>query len=262
MEFGSVKEDELDKIDFSLPEQCQANKNILGNTKSNAFKMHIGLTHWNNPEWKGLIYPYNAKDSTLLSHYTSSYNCIELNATWYKTPSVQSIYSWRTMVNNQKDFLFCPKMIKEVTHSNSLTANKNLSDNFIDTIRHFDNNLGAIFIQLNESFSPARKNELFSYLDSLPQNVQFFLEVRHPKWFADKNMNEQLFTFLCDNNVGAIITDTAARRDVAHMRLSVPKTFIRFVGNALHSSDYTRIDNWIKRMGGWIENGIEEIFFF
>ena len=46
------------------------------------------------------------------------------------------------------------------------------------------------------------------------------------------------------------------------MQLTVSKAFIRYVGNGTHSSDYTRIDEWIDRIKLWIDNGIEEIYFF
>jgi len=63
-------------------------------------------------------------------------------------------------------------------------------------------------------------------------------------------------------NMGVVITDTAGRRDCAHMHLTIPKVFIRYVGNSLHPSDYTRCDAWIKRMKYWLEKGAEELYFF
>ena len=62
--------------------------------------------------------------------------------------------------------------------------------------------------------------------------------------------------------MGAVITDTAGRRDCAHMHLTLPKTFIRYVGNSLHPSDFTRIDAWVNRMKYWLDKGMEELYFF
>jgi hypothetical protein len=62
--------------------------------------------------------------------------------------------------------------------------------------------------------------------------------------------------------IGAVITDTAGRRDCAHMYVTVPKTFIRFVGNSLHPSDYKRIDKWVERMKSWLDGGMKELYFF
>ena len=46
------------------------------------------------------------------------------------------------------------------------------------------------------------------------------------------------------------------------MRLTTPVAFIRYVG-ANHTSDYTRLDDWIERIRSWIDiGGIENIYFF
>jgi hypothetical protein len=62
--------------------------------------------------------------------------------------------------------------------------------------------------------------------------------------------------------VGIIITDTSGRRDCAHMHLTTPKAFIRFVGNSLHPTDYTRIDDWVNRIHYWLQHGLKELYFF
>jgi hypothetical protein len=63
-------------------------------------------------------------------------------------------------------------------------------------------------------------------------------------------------------NMGAVITDTAGRRDCAHMYLPISKAFIRYVGNSLHPTDSTRIDEWVKRMKYWLDHGLHELYFF
>ena len=74
--------------------------------------------------------------------------------------------------------------------------------------------------------------------------------------------SEELFEFLSANNMGAVITDTAGRRDCAHMRLTIPKVFIRYAGNNLHATDFARSDVWVQRMKYWLDHGVKEIYFF
>jgi uncharacterized protein YecE (DUF72 family) len=45
------------------------------------------------------------------------------------------------------------------------------------------------------------------------------------------------------------------------MRLTNREAFIRFVGNSLHPTDYTRIDDWVKRIKKWLSKGIERVYF-
>jgi uncharacterized protein YecE (DUF72 family) len=46
------------------------------------------------------------------------------------------------------------------------------------------------------------------------------------------------------------------------MYLTIPKTFIRYVGNSLHATDFTRIDEWVKRIKYWLDKGMNELYFF
>ena len=58
-----------------------------------------------------------------------------------------------------------------------------------------------------------------------------------------------------------ILVDTAGRRDMMHMALTSTKAFIRYVG-ANHSSDYTRLDDWVDRIKLWKQQGLEQLYFF
>ena len=134
--------------------------------------------------------------------------------------------------------------------------------NFCGVLWRLENISALSSCRLVIVFRQKRKEELFAYLKSLPADLQFFLEVRHPDWFGKEKDREDMFNFLRDNNMGAVITDTAGRRDCAHMHLTLPKTFIRYVGNSLHPTDNTRINVWIERMKYWLDKGMEELYFF
>jgi uncharacterized protein YecE (DUF72 family) len=261
MDFGRVPEDELNKIDFSLATEPLINKNILKGKALKDPKVYIGCAKWGRTEWVGKIYPPKAKEKDFLDHYVQHYNSIELNATHYKVYGEAGIKKWTAKAAN-KDFKFCPKMYQGITHRGSLKGKDFITNEFFRGIVAFEEFLGPIFIQVSESFSPKRKEELFTFLRSLPTDLQFFMEVRHPDWFAKPDISEELFTTLTAINIGAVITDTAGRRDCAHMHLTLPKTFIRYVGNSLHATDYTRIDMWVKKMKYWLDKGMEELYFF
>ena len=261
MEFGRVSASELDRIDFSLPKEPASNKAILKDRPAKNAKVYIGCAKWGRPEWVGKIYPLKTKEKDFLQHYVQHYNSIELNATHYRIWGEAGIAKWADKAKGM-DFKFCPKMYQGVTHRGSLAGKEFITSEFFRGIVAFKEHLGPIFVQVSDSFSPKRKEELFTYLKSLPTDLQFFLEVRHPDWFAKENIREEMFDFLKTNNIGAVITDSAGRRDCAHMHLTIPKTFIRYVGNSLHSSDYTRIDTWIERMKQWLDTGMEELYFF
>lgn len=261
MDFGRVPENELNSIDFSLPPEPAGNKMLLGGKPVNNAKVYLGCAKWGREEWVGKIYPPKTKEKDFLKHYVQHYNSIELNATHYKIYGEGGIKKWTEKAAG-KDFKFCPKMYQGVTHRGSLNGKQFITNEFFRGIVAFEEYLGPIFVQVGDAFSPKRKDELFVYLKTLPTDLQFFLEVRHPDWFKKDNIREEMISTLKELNMGAVITDTAGRRDCAHMHLSIPKTFIRYVGNSLHPSDYTRIDAWVQRIKYWLDNGLEELYFF
>jgi len=261
MEFGRVPESELNNIDFSLPKEPAFNKAVLSGKRLADPKVYLGCAKWGRTEWVGKIYPLKTKEKDFLDHYVKHYNSIELNATHYKIYGATGIAKWAAKAGG-KDFKFCPKMYQGVTHRGSLLNKDFITSEFLRGIVAFEEHLGPVFVQVSDTFTTKRKEELFTFLRSLPTDMQFFLEVRHPDWFGKEDMRNELFEFLRSINMGIVITDTSGRRDCAHMHLTVPKAFIRYVGNSLHPTDYTRVDEWISRMQYWIENGMEELYFF
>ena len=261
MEFGKVEEKELSKIDFTLPAEPAFNEKILKGKPAPKPEVYMGCAKWGRSEWVGTLYPLKTKEKDFLENYVQHYNSIELNATHYKIYGADMIKKWSDKAGD-KDFKFCPKMYKGVTHFGSLKGKEFISDEFLKGVVEFKEHLGPIFIQVSESFSPARKEELLDYLKTLPTDLQFFVEVRHPEWFYNPVISEEYFSALKKLKMGAVITDAAGRRDCAHMHLTMPKTFIRYVGNSLHRTDYTRIDEWVERIKFWLDNGLKELYFF
>lgn len=266
MDFGRLAAKDLKRVDFTLPVEPAGNKKVLAGAKKKAGKqskpgIYIGCAKWGIKEWVGKIYPPKTPEKNFLELYVQHYNSIELNATHYKVYGPEVIAKWAGKARGI-DFKFCPKMAKSITHFGSLAAKGPLTDSFLKGVVEIGEQLGPIFIQVSDRFSPQRKQELFDYLGMLPSDLQFFLEVRHPGWFENAKEKKELFSTLRDLNIGAVITDTAGRRDCAHMHLTVPKAFIRFVGNSLHPTDFTRCDEWIKRIRNWLDSGLQELYFF
>lgn len=261
MEFGRVPVDELNNIDFTLATEPAFNKKVLKGKPAKNPKVYLGCAKWGRTEWVGKIYPPKTKEKDFLDHYVQHYNSIELNATHYKVYGAAGVKKWADKAGD-KDFMFCPKMYKGVTHRGSLKGKDFITTEFLRGVVAFGKHLGPIFVQVNETFSPKRRDELFTYLRSLPTDLQFFLEVRHPDWFSKEDIRNNLFDTLREMNMGAVITDTSGRRDCAHMHLPISKAFIRYVGNSLHKTDYTRSDAWVQRIKHWLENGLQELYFF
>ena len=261
MEFGRLPEKQLNTTDLNLPAEPAFNKTILGRKKSQKTGIYVGCAKWGRKEWIGKIYPKGTQEKDFLKLYIDHFNAIELNATGYKNPSLQQVKTWG-MNALGKDFLFCPKLVRYILPNDDLAGQQQKIKLFLESVKEFGKNLGPLFLLLSENFSPVKAKFLFEFLFDFPKTHQLFLELRHPAWFSDHDIFKELLKELSLQKTGLIMTDTAGRRDVLHMHLTVPKAFIRFVGNSLHPTDYTRCDQWVEQIRSWLSKGLEELYFF
>ena len=255
MEFGRVTPEELPKIDFTLPPDADGNGKVLKGKPTDT-KFYVGLPKWGRTEWVGPLYPVRTKEKDFLLHYVTHFNAVELNATHYKLYGAGGIAKWADMAR-ERNFKFCPKMYKGITHVRGLKGKEFMTNEFIRGVEAFGEHLGPIFIQLSDSYSPKRSEELFSFLEGLTERYSFFQEVRHPHLLS----LDKLYEVLRSKGIGAVITDSAGRRDALHMHLTIPTAFIRFVGTG-HAVDRQRLTAWAERLKKWKEQGLEEVYFF
>lgn len=261
MDFGKVDDQDFNNVDFTLPPDGEGTTRVLQNTTAAGKKVElfVGCAKWGRKDWVGKIYPEGTKEGDFLSLYAQYFNCIELNATFYKLPSVKQVTAWREKVG--QDFRFCPKFNDKITHKKRLKDAEHYTNIFLEGVAAFGPNLGPVFLQTPPNYATKNLEVLDAYLEALPQSLDIFVELRHPGWFTDEAVNKKVFTMLEKHGAGAVITDAAGRRDCVHMNLTTPSAFIRFVGNSLHPTDYQRCNDWITRLKSWVDKGIERIYF-
>ncbi|MDB5252715.1 MAG: hypothetical protein JWP27_1884 [Flaviaesturariibacter sp.] len=259
MDFGKLPVSALDSIDLSLPDDPRLNGAVLTGVRADRPRVYTGGTQWGLKEWVGTFYPAGTRESGFLDAYIRQYNCVELNATHYKIHPPETMRKWAEKAAGT-DFRFCPKLFADISHKGLLTDQPALLAAFMESIGALGTHLGPVFMQLPERFGPERAHELYAFLEGLSCPSSFFVELRHPAWFAEPHRTE-VFRQFHRFGIGAVITDTAGRRDACHMHLSIQRTFVRFVANSLHPTDYSRVDEWAQRTRQWIDNGLEEMVF-
>lgn len=264
MDFGKVEPEQISSIDFKLPLDTGLTKTTFANAPKIAnFAAYIGCAKWGRKEWVGLIYPEKTKEAKFLDEYVKHFNSIELNAVFYNMPSESQIIGWRKKAEIVAgDFKFCPKFTRSISHLKRLKNAEDLTTTYLKNISAFGNYLGPTFLQLSDNFGPKNFDVLQKYLEQLPIDFNVFVELRNSEWYSDQRARKDVFELFKKLNKGAVITDATGRRDCVHMELPTPHAFIRFVGNGLHPTDYTRIDEWSERLKIWKENGLASLYFF
>lgn len=259
MEWGKTDKQELNSINFTLPPEPAVNASVLNKKIKPQTRLYIGGPRWGTKDWLGHFYPENTKEKDFLHYYSTLFNCVELNTTYYRIPTQEQVKHWKSQVSSS--FRFCPKFPQYITHVMRLQHCDKEVTEFINTIDAFQETLGPVFLMPNPQMSAEDLPLIKRFIERLPDVLDVFIELRHDSWFAN-GMDAQLYHFAQDYKVGLVITDTAGKRSHVHMHLSKPEAFIRFVGNSLHTTDYTRLQEWTKRLQGWAKEGIEKVYFF
>ncbi|MBB4077637.1 uncharacterized protein YecE (DUF72 family) [Lewinella aquimaris] len=259
MKFGQIPDPAA--IDYQLPVEPLANPARLDRYELGAGQgrpqVYIGATGWSMKEWVGKWYPAGTKTKDYLSHYGEQFNTIELNTTHYRIPTADTIANWYAAV--PADFRYCPKLPKSISHVNDLGAGSDALQLFVAALDGLKEKMGCAFIQLPPYFGADRLPVVEHFLDRWPRLLPLALEVRHESWFADPFKTESLMDALAARGVAAVITDVAGRRDVLHGYVTAPRTMIRFVGNGLIDSDFTRLAQWAEKLREW---NLPESFIF
>lgn len=256
MQFGKVEDPSI--IDYTLPADARETEAILKANKSKQnFQAFVGCAKWNKADLKG-FYPKGTKDE--LTYYSTQFNSIELNATFYGMPSSEQVITWKE--KTPEDFKFFPKLTNTISHFKRLINVKEPVEQYSDAISNFEEKLGMAFLQLHDNFKPKDFERLKIVVNEFPKVIPLGVEVRNGEWFSNAAISGEFSKLFEENGITNIIVDTSGRRDMLHMRLTTPTAFIRFVGANDDEIDKKRLDDWVERIVEWKKLGLENLYFF
>jgi uncharacterized protein YecE (DUF72 family) len=257
MLFGQV--DNPGKIDFTIPADHPDTAKMLKvqSSKSNNLEIYVGCAKWNKKDLKN-FFPKGVKDE--LAYYSTQFNCIELNATFYRLFPPATFDKWYTTV--AENFRFFPKLEQSISHFRRLKDVNEIVENNVANMSHLREKLGMPFLQMHDNFAPKDFDRVVAFVENWMYEVPLAIEFRHTAWYNDREVSIKLYELLETHRVTNVLVDTAGRRDLMHMRLTTPTAFVRWVGANEPESDRSRLDEWIGRISKWKKAGLQRLFFF
>ncbi|TDD75184.1 DUF72 domain-containing protein [Flavobacterium caseinilyticum] len=191
-----------------------------------AKNIHIGYSSFHNTKWKNVFYPENILPSKWFNFYCTHFNTFEINATFYKFPTLRIFENWYK--KSPDGFIYSVKAPKLITHIKKFVDCKSEIDEFFSLCKQgLNEKLECILFQLPLSFhySPEKLDLI---IESMSPDFKIAIELRHPGWWS-----QEVYERLARNNITfasvsrpAMPTDIIATSTVGYVRLhGIPKMF-------------------------------------
>lgn len=207
-------------------------------------KYYIGTSGFHYDDWKGEFYPEDLPQKEWLSYYAERFNTVEINNSFYKVPSRDTLRHWKDQT--PVSFRFTMKGSRYVTHMKKLKDPKDGMNNFYKAIEPLQEKTKCVLWQLpgNLHYHPEKLEEMGKYASRDYLNV---VEFRHDSWFNDECMeilekNKLAYCMIsAPDNLPELATKTM---NTAYLRFHGKKEWYRHL--------YTKKDlqKWLQKLGG------------
>jgi uncharacterized protein YecE (DUF72 family) len=182
-------------------------------------KYHIGCSGYYYPYWKNKFYPQGLQPKDWLNYYSSVFNTVELNGTFYRTPKLSDLQKYARVTTDT--FKFSVKMSKFITHVSKLKDCKEKVKELQDLIAEgLGNKLMYFLFQMPPSFHYNEEN-LERILESVPHKSHNVVELRHISWWNEdvKAAFKKAHITFCNIDFPGLETDFMQTTSEFYLRL-------------------------------------------
>jgi len=207
-------------------------------------QLRSGTSGFSYPEWRGSFYPEGLPQEEMLAAYATRLPSVEINATFYRMPSVAVLGGWAAAA--PAEFRFAIKASRRITHIGKLRKVADSVAYLFDGLAALGDKLGVVLFQL----PPALRRDdalLADFLALLPAGRAVALEVRHASWLDDS-----VYAALREKNVALVAGDPDEGGPAVPLVPTASFGYLR-----LRASDYSEaaLADWQARIGSqpWSE---------
>lgn len=196
--------------------------------------VRVGCAGWNIPRQTTSHF---ASKGSHLERYSQSFNCCEINSSFYRPHKKETWQRWARSV--PAGFRFSVKAPRTITHEAKLNCTSEILSAFLEQIKFLGEKLGPVLIQLPPSleFDHARARKFLSLLRGRFSGDVVW-EPRHISWFEN-----EVDDFLKEFQIARVAADPACVPDAARPGGLARLAYFRLHGSprryfSAYSSDY------------------------
>jgi len=156
--------------------------------------IHIGCSSYYNYQWTDIFYPKDIGRNKWFEYYCEHFDTYEINATFYKFPTVRTLQTWYKKA--PVVFEFSLKVPKVFTHIKKLAECKEELSQFYSVCKEgLGDKLGCVLFQLPPSFSYTQEH-LELVLNAANPEYKNVVEFRNESWWR-----QEVYDALSANNI-------------------------------------------------------------
>lgn len=157
-------------------------------------KWHIGCSGFMYRDWKELFYPAGVRQKDWLQYYSTQFDTLEINSTFYKFPEAKNLEKFYDKTSD--GFLFSLKAPRVITHYKKLKdCDQQFSDLYEAAEKGLREKLGPILFQFPPLFIFSEEN-LNALKRNLRPDFKNVVEFRNASWF-----NNEVVESLADSGI-------------------------------------------------------------
>lgn len=223
--------------------------------------LRVGTSSWSSDDWVGAFYPAGTKPANYLSEYAKHFDTVEIDSTYYRTPSASMVKNWRD--RTPAGFLFAAKVPQTITHEKVLVDCEPDLKEFLSVMELLGDKLGPLLFQFpyfnKQAFASPDDflARLKPFVEKLPGGFSFAVEVRNKAWvnprLLDLLRKRKIALALIDHPWMTPINQLTGRFDV----VTADFAYVRWLGDRKGIEERTKhwdklIVNREREMETWI----------
>lgn len=231
----------------------------------------IGTSGYSYDDWRGSFYPEHLPRGKMLSYYCNYFDCVELNATYYKIPSAQTFQRLQEITPDSFEFII--KANQETTHRRK--ENRQAIQQLCESIKPLQESgkMHGFLAQFPYSFKNNETNRKYLVeTRNLLGKIPLYVEFRNYTW-----LNEQIPVFLAQHNIGYVNVDEPPLRGLLPRQdiTTIMNGYIRLHGrnsrdwwegkdSARYQYEYSteELNEWLINISSIIKKAYKTYIFF
>src|SRR6266478_2127614 len=150
--------------------------------------LYIGTSAFTAAGWEASFYPEGTKPADYLAYYAKHFNSVEVDSTFYRAPSKNTVEGWAR--KTPPGFIFAAKVPQVITHEKVLVECDAEFKQFVETMDCLGEKLGPLLLQFGyfnrKAFAGVNDflARLRPFLKKLPKDHKFAVEIRNKNWLV------------------------------------------------------------------------------